>query len=104
MKFADSVIVENICPFCGKFHAVEVSEGAFHAWIGSNISLINIMPELSATEREQLITHVCPECQDKMEKHFQKMQAFEEEEEEEEEGDDINACMWDSLNSTGQWW
>ena len=97
MRFIDSAIVENVCPFCNKFHSVEVSENAFYVWMNSNVSLINVMPELSDTEREQLITHVCPKCQDEMEK----MQTFEEDE---DEGDDITACMRDSLEFTGQWW
>ncbi len=35
---------------------------------------------------------------------FLRVDNAEEVEEEEDEGDDITACMMDSLNSTGQWW
>jgi endogenous inhibitor of DNA gyrase (YacG/DUF329 family) len=65
MRFVDSVIITNVCPFCGKEHNVEVSESAFYEW-QSGALIQNVMPTLSATEREQLISHICPTCQDKL--------------------------------------
>lgn len=89
------IMVSIICPFCGKEHNVEVSENAFYKW--QNGTLIQkAMPTLSATEREQLISHICPTCQDKL--------FGEDSEEDEDEGDDISACMRESLEFTGQWW
>lgn len=93
MKFADSVIVSMVCPICGEEHTVEVSEYAFYQWEDGAL-IQNVMPTLSATEREQLITNICPSCQILMYGS----------DEEEDEGDDITACMQDSLTSTGQWW
>ena len=88
-------MVSVVCPFCGKEHSVEVSESAFYKW--QNGALIqNAMPTLSATEREQLISHICPACQENL--------FGEEPEEDEDEGDDISACMRESLEFTGQWW
>ena len=86
-----------VCPFCGKEHSVEVSESAFYEWESGEL-IQNAMPFLSSTEREQLISHICPECQVKFfgENDFDI--------EEEDEGDDICACMQESLESTGQWW
>ena len=94
MRFADSVVVSMVCPFCGNEHTVEVSEYAFYQW-QDGACIQTVMPTLSATEREQLISHICPACQDKF---------FDEDDAEEDEGDDINACMRESLEFTGQWW
>lgn len=99
MKFTDSIMVSIICPFCGKDHEVEVSEKAFYEW--QNGALIqNAMPTLSATEREQLISHICPACQDSL--------FGEDPEEVDDEVDDfddeISACMRENLEFTGQWW
>ena len=95
MKFADSVVISMVCPFCGNEHTVEVSEYAFYQWQDGAL-IQNAMPTLSATEREQLISHICPACQDSL--------FGEEPEEDEDEGDDIDACMRESLEFTGQWW
>ena len=62
MKFTDSVLITNVCPFCGKEHSVEVSESAFYEW-QSGALIQSVMPTLSATEREQLISRICPACQ-----------------------------------------
>lgn len=51
------------CPFCGNSHYVDVNEDHFSLW-NNGIELIqNAMPELSSTEREQLISGLCPTCQ-----------------------------------------
>ena len=94
MRFLDSVIITIECPFCGKEHSVEVSEKAFYEW-QSGALIQSVMPTLSATEREQLISRMCPACQASI---------FGEDDAEEDEGDDINACMRESLEFTGQWW
>ena len=60
------ITVENACPFCGSHHYVFVDEDHFSLW-NNGIELIqNAMPELSPTEREQLISGICPECQKKI--------------------------------------
>ena len=62
MRFSDDVIISMVCPFCGKEHVVRVNERAYHEW--QNGALIQkVMPELSATQREQLISEICPTCQ-----------------------------------------
>lgn len=95
MRFEDSVMITIVCPFCGKEHSVEVSERAFYEW-QSGALIQSVMPTLSATEREQLISRICPACQDSL--------FGEDPEEDEDEGDDISACMSESLEFTGQWW
>ena len=58
-------VVAITCPFCGEDYAVEVDLAQYEAW--QNGALIqNAMPDLTPTEREQLISGLCPKCQAKM--------------------------------------
>lgn len=54
--------VNLVCPLCGMEHAVEVNVGAFEKWQSGEL-IQNAMPDLSPTEREQLISNICPDCQ-----------------------------------------
>lgn len=54
--------VEMTCPFCGAEHCVEVNFAGFEAWQNGEL-IQRAMPDLSATEREQLISQICPKCQ-----------------------------------------
>ena len=54
--------VEMTCPFCGAEHSVEVNLAGFKAWQNGEL-IQRALPELSATEREQLISQMCPKCQ-----------------------------------------
>lgn len=51
------------CPFCRKEHHVKVNEDAYYRWQNGEL-IQNAMPDLSPTEREQLISNLCPECQE----------------------------------------
>lgn len=51
------------CPMCHGVHYVEVEEDALEAWQSGEL-IQNAMPNLSPTEREQLISGLCPMCQD----------------------------------------
>jgi len=54
--------VTMVCPFCGKEHFVTVNFDDCLAW--NNGALVHkTFPYLSATEREQLISGLCPDCQ-----------------------------------------
>ena len=53
------------CTFCRKFHLVEVDLEQFEAWQNGEL-IQNAMPYLTFTEREQLISGLCPKCQAKM--------------------------------------
>ena len=53
------------CPFCGEDHAVEVNLAQYEAWQNGEL-IQNAMPDLTPTEREQLISGLCPKCQAKM--------------------------------------
>lgn len=54
--------VSIICPFCGEDHAVEVNLAQFEAWQNGEL-IQRVMPDLTPTEREQLISRMCPKCQ-----------------------------------------
>ena len=82
-----------ICPFCGAEHSVMVEMEDYFAWQDGELAQ-KAFPYLSATEREQLISHICPECQDKI--------FGIDEDEDEDEGDDIYLCMTESLGDN--WW
>ena len=53
------------CPFCGEDHAVEVNLAQYEAWQNGEL-IQNAMPDLTPTEREQLISGLCPKCQAEM--------------------------------------
>ena len=59
------VVITMHCIFCGNEHEVKVNENDYLAW-GSGMLAQNAFPYLSATEREQLISHICPICQAKL--------------------------------------
>lgn len=54
--------IEIQCPFCGDIHTVTVDFEGYLAWQGGEL-IQRAMPELSATEREALISGICPKCQ-----------------------------------------
>lgn len=60
-----NLIVTCYCPFCRTFHEVQVNEKAFDRWREGEL-IQNAMPDLTPTEREQLISNLCPECQKKV--------------------------------------
>ena len=53
------------CPFCGKEYTVEVELKDYWAWQMGELAQ-DAFPYLSVTERESLISQMCPECQDKI--------------------------------------
>lgn len=59
------VILEFICPFCGEWHEVEVAEEQLAEYWGGELAQV-AFPQLTPTEREQIISHICPQCQSKI--------------------------------------
>ena len=57
------IIVETVCPFCGEINEVEVEHNAFFEWKYNGINIQDAMPKMPATEREMLISGICPKCQ-----------------------------------------
>lgn len=56
-------MISNRCPFCGKLHDVKVPFDGYLAWQSGEL-IQNAMPSLTPTQREQLISGLCPKCQD----------------------------------------
>ena len=54
--------ITNTCPFCGNRHVVWVDNVDYASWRGGALAQ-NAFPYLNSTEREQLISHMCPQCQ-----------------------------------------
>ncbi len=54
---------QNVCSICKVVHFTECSQQGYDLW-RSDTPIQEAMPELSATEREQMISGLCPTCQD----------------------------------------
>lgn len=58
-------LLRTECPICGHSHSIKVSaEGLSRYFDGGLIQ--DCFPELSADEREMIISGICPECWEKM--------------------------------------
>ena len=50
------------CPFCGADHSVEINEVDYIKYTEGALAQV-AFPYLNATEREQIVSHLCPKCQ-----------------------------------------
>ena len=57
--------LEITCPFCGADHHVDCREDQYNAYCNGELAQV-AFDDLSATEREQIISHLCPSCQEKI--------------------------------------
>lgn len=57
-----TIILELTCPFCGATHFVEVEESELLAYKNGALAQ-DAFKSLDATEREQIISRLCPTCQ-----------------------------------------
>jgi ribosomal protein L37AE/L43A len=60
-----NIILEMQCPFCGRHHTVMVDELEYHSYVDGELAQ-RAFRSLTATEREQIISHICPACQGKV--------------------------------------
>lgn len=58
------ITIERVCPLCGQTHTITVREDGFDRWYYGWEYVQTAMPELSDTERESLLSGLCPSCQD----------------------------------------
>ena len=65
INYHEVCIVTRPCPFCGHFHEVEVNDMDYLDWKDGEL-IQNAFPYLSASERELLVSGICPTCWDKM--------------------------------------
>lgn len=56
------LVLEIYCPFCGAEHNVVVLESEYKAWNAGALAQ-DAFKSLNTTEREQIISHICPTCQ-----------------------------------------
>ena len=61
MKLGNTIM--KICPFCGQTHAIFVDLVDYFDW-EDGIPAQRAFPYLTATEREQIISGICPDCQE----------------------------------------
>jgi predicted RNA-binding Zn-ribbon protein involved in translation (DUF1610 family) len=57
--------LEMTCPFCGADHHVDCREDQYNAYCNGELAQV-AFDDLNATEREQIISHICPDCQEKI--------------------------------------
>lgn len=50
------------CPICRRGHSVYAPTEGISKWV-LGVRIQDALPQLSATEREQMISHICPNCQ-----------------------------------------
>jgi len=55
--------IDLICVLCGDDHSVLVNMDNYDKWVNGEL-IQKAMPELKPTGREQLISKICPDCQD----------------------------------------
>lgn len=64
MKKLD-VRLEMLCPVCYDYHYVNLNKNDLQRWEEGELAQ-KAFPYLSATEREQVISRICPKCQEKI--------------------------------------
>ena len=58
-------VIATHCPFCGGINGVEVNEKDYLDWQDGAL-VQEAFPYLNASEREMLISGICPDCWDSM--------------------------------------
>ena len=62
----DKVTIEYRCPFCTHTKRHDFPTDGFTKWYMEGMLVQEAFPTLSATDREVLISHICPDCQEKI--------------------------------------
>ena len=57
-----TIKVATKCPMCGAESSVECEVGGYRLWQEQNVLIQRALPELSADERERLMTGICNAC------------------------------------------
>lgn len=63
------ICITNICPFCGDLSQVLVNEEDYKKYLEGEM-VQNCFPYLNATEREVIISGICPTCQNNIFNEF----------------------------------
>ena len=59
----ETVTIEYRCPFCRQTKRADYPTDGFTKWYMRGYLIQEAMPEVSATDREILVSNICPECQ-----------------------------------------
>lgn len=62
MKISNPIYVQVRCPFCDTEYFVEVPYDGFEKWQFQKMPIQRAMPQLSARDRESLISGICSTC------------------------------------------
>ena len=54
------------CPYCHRKHVFTITDEQFNKYANGESYIQTIFPELTAPEREMLITGICEECWNKI--------------------------------------
>lgn len=60
-----NITLEMICPMCESLHFVETTDEQYMAYENGELAQV-AFTTLTPTEREQIISHICPACQEKI--------------------------------------
>lgn len=60
----DVVVILTTCPMCGKAYELTVPTDGYFAWRVEGALVQDAFPEMSASDREMLISGICEECQE----------------------------------------
>ena len=55
------MVLGTSCPICGKHQVITVDADGYTAW-NEGALIQDALPELTASEREALITGICDDC------------------------------------------
>jgi len=58
----DVAVIKRVCPFCGVISEIHVPRKGYEAWRDGEL-VQKAFPELTAENREFLITGMCRDCQ-----------------------------------------
>lgn len=65
-----SVLIRKPCPFCHRQYQHTFNADKYRKWKACEGNVQDIFPEYTADEREFLVTGICPECWDKMDRNL----------------------------------
>jgi hypothetical protein len=58
----ETCIIRSTCPCCGTLNHIHALQSEFDAWQAGAL-VQDAFPTMSATDRESLISGLCPDCQ-----------------------------------------
>jgi hypothetical protein len=61
-----TMVCKAVCPVCGKISLVQVDTDAYRAWLNGEGKIQNLLPSLTPSQREILMTGTCDTCWDIM--------------------------------------